>query len=326
MGLDRRGFLALATAATVLDGYWPAEAQTYPTQRIRIIVPFAAGGPTDIVARLISQKLPQPWAQQVYVENIPAGSSNVGTDAAAKARADGYTILFVSGNIVVNPSLFNKVAWDPVRDFAPISLLATSAHVLSVHPSVPARSVGELVALLKANPGKYTYASPGLGTTAQLAAELFKLSVGVDLAYVPFNGASPAVVSTLGGHTPILFSALPQATPNVKDGKLRALSVTSHERSAALPDVPTMGEAGFPGQESIYPQGLLAPAGTPEAIIDLWHRETARILALADVKARLAAIGFDPVASSPEEFGAWIKAEVPRWAKVIRDVKIQRIE
>jgi tripartite-type tricarboxylate transporter receptor subunit TctC len=213
-----------------------------------------------------------------------------------------------------------------VRDFAPISLVATSMHVLAVHPSVPVRSVKDLVALLKANPGKYSYASPGAGTTGQMAAELFRLAVGVDLLHLPFNGAPPAIMSTIGGHTPILFAALPPVASNIKDGQLRALAVTGTSRSAAFPDVPTMAEAGFPNQESIFPQGILAPAGTPKDIIDLWYRETVRIFALPDVKARLGEIGFEPVASSPEEFGTWIRSEVPRWTKVIHDAKITMIE
>jgi len=201
-----------------------------------------------------------------------------------------------------------------------------SAHVLVVHPSVPANNVAELVALVKANPGKYSYASPGAGTTGQLAGELFKLSLGLDLIHVPFNGGNPAITSTIGGHTPLAFTALPAAASNIKGGKLRALVVTSGKRSPAFPDVPTMAEAGFPDQESVFMQAVLGPAGTPKDIVDLWYREVVRIVALPDVKERLAVLGFDPVANTPEDFGAWIKAEVARWAKVIRDANIPRIE
>jgi tripartite-type tricarboxylate transporter receptor subunit TctC len=327
MTLDRRRFFyTLAAAATTPAVSQFAYAQSYPSRPVRLIVPFPAGGSTDVIARIVAQKLRDQWSKQVIVENIPAGASNVGTAAAAKAAPDGYTILLVSGSIVVNPGLYLTISWNPVRDFAPISLVATSAHVLAMQPSVPASSVKELVALLKANPGKYSYASPGAGTTGQMAGELFKLSVGVDLLHVPFNGAPPAIMSTIGGHTPILFAALPTVASNIKDGQLRALAVTGASRSAAFPEVPTMAEAGFPNQESIFPQGILAPAGTPKDIIDLWYREVVRIVGLPDVKARLAEIGFEPVASSPEEFGAWIRSEVPRWAKVILDAKISRIE
>jgi tripartite-type tricarboxylate transporter receptor subunit TctC len=327
MAIVRRRLLQLAGAAVMgpMAGRL-AWAHAYPARPVRMIVPFTAGGPSDVIPRIIVQKLPDHWRKQVYVENIPAGASNVGTAAAAKASPDGQTILVVSGSLVVNPSLYAKVAWDPLRDFAPVSLAAASAHVLAVHPSLPANTAKELAALVKANPGKYGYASPGAGTTGQLAGELFKLSLGLDLLHVPFNGATPALTSTIGGHTPILFAALPAVTSSVKDGKLRALAVTGGARSQALPDVPTMIEAGFPDQESIYPQGIVVPAGTPKDIIDLWHREIVRIVALPDVKERLAAIGFEPVANTPEQFGAWIKAEVPRWAKIIKDANIPRIE
>jgi tripartite-type tricarboxylate transporter receptor subunit TctC len=293
---------------------------------VRLIVPFAAGGPTDVIARIVAQKLSESWGKQVYVENVPAGASNVATAATTKAPPDGHTLLVVSGSLVVNPNLYANVTWDPIRDFAPITLIAASAHILAVHPAFPASTVQELAALVKANPGKYSYASAGAGTTGRLAGELFKLSAGLDLQHVPFGGAAPAMTSTIGGHTPILFAALPGVVPNIKDGKLRALATTGTKRSSALPDVPTMAEAGFPGQESIFPQGLVAPAGTPKDLIALWHREVARVVALPDVKERLQAIGFEPVANEPEEFGAWIKSELPRWERVIRDAKIPRIE
>jgi tripartite-type tricarboxylate transporter receptor subunit TctC len=325
MMITRRGLLAFSAAA-VLPVSSAAVAQTFPSQHVRVIVPFAAGGPADVIARTIVQKLPESWSRQTTIEFIPAGASNVGTAAVARAPADGYTILVTTGTIVTNPGLFAKLKWDPVHDFSPISLVAASAHVLAVHPSMPVHSVSELVALLKANPGKYSYASGGLGTSGQLAAELFKQSVGADLAHVPFGGASPALASTLGGHTPILFAAVPGLAANIKDGSLRALAVTSDRHVPALPDVPTLAEAGYPGQESIFPLGMLAPADTPRPIIDQWHREIVRILALPEVKERLAAIGFEPVGSSPDAFGAWIRTELPRWAGVIREARIQRIE
>jgi tripartite-type tricarboxylate transporter receptor subunit TctC len=323
LGHARLGLPAFFTAAALFVSS-AAVAQTFPSQRVRIIVPFVAGGPADIIARIISQKLPESWSRQTVVENLPGGSTNAGTAAVARAPADGHTILAAVSSIVTNPSLFKNLKWDPVRDFAPVSLVAASPVVLVVHPSVPAHSVSELVALLKANPGRYSYASSGVGTMSHLAAELFKLSVGVDMAHVPFGGGSPALASALGGHTPILFAT--GLTANIKDGSLRALAVTSAKRTPALPGVPTFAEAGYPGLESVFIQGMLAPAGTPRPIIDQWHREIDRIVALADVKERLAAIGFEPVGSSPDEFDAWIKAELPRWARVIREAGIERIE
>jgi len=327
MALDRRLFLLSAGAAmggVPLNGN--ARAQSYPSHQVRLIVPFAAGGPSDVIARIVAQKLPDAWSKHAYVENLPAGASNVGTSIAAKAPPDGHTLLVVSGSLVVNPSLYAKITWDPVRDFAPISLIAASAHILAVHPAFPAKTVQELAALVKTNPGKFSYASPGAGTTGQLAGELFKLALGLNLLHVPFNGANPALTSTIGGHTPILFAALPGVAPSIKDGNLRALAMTGTNRSQVLPDVPTMTESGLPNQESIFPQGIVAPAWTPAEVVERWHAELVRIVALPEVKDRLAAIGFEPVANKPEEFAAWIREEVPKWAKVIREAKIARIE
>lgn len=328
MAVHRRQFLLCAAAAVAISCVSPsASAEAYPERPVRIIVPFGAGGPSDLIARVIAQKLSDRWAQRPYVENITGAGGNIGTSVAAKAAPDGYTMLVVAGWFVVNPSLYARIPYEPVKDFAPITMVAASSHVLVVHPSVPAHNLRELVVLIKANPGKYSYASPGWGTTGQLTGELFKLSQGLDLAHVPFpGGAAPAMISTIGGHTPIATVALPGAAANIMDGKLRALAVTSGKRSLAFPDVPTMAEAGFPDQESVYPQAIVAPAGTPKEIVDLWYREVARIVALPDVKERLAAWGFEAVANTPGEFGAWIKAEVPRWAKVIRDANVKRAE
>jgi tripartite-type tricarboxylate transporter receptor subunit TctC len=327
MPFDRRNFLQLAATALAAPAMpQAASTQTYPARPVRLIVPFPAGGALDVTARTIAQHVSDRWSQRVFVENLPTGASNVGTATAARAPADGHTLLVVSGSFVVNPSIYTRIPWNPVRDFVPISLLATSGHILAIHPSIPANSVKELVALIKADPRKYNYASPGTGTTGQMCAELFKLSLGLDLLHVPFNGAPPAITSTIGGYTPILFAALPAVVPAIKGGQLRGLAVTSGKRSTVVPDVPTMAEAGFPDQESLFPQGIVAPAGTPPDIIDLWHREIRRIFALPDVTERLVTMGFEPLASTPEEFGAWIAAEIPRWAKVVREANIARIE
>jgi tripartite-type tricarboxylate transporter receptor subunit TctC len=327
MQLIRRHFLRLACAAAATSAVSrTAEAQTYPTRAVRIIVPFTAGGPATVLAHVIAQPLTETWGQSFYVENLPTGASNVGTATAAKAAPDGYTLLIVTPSFVINPSLYAKLAYDPIRDFTAVALAVTSPHVLVVNPSFPAHNVKELVALVKANPGKYSYASAGTGQSAQLACELFKLAFGLDLLHVPFNGGAPAMNSTIGGHTPIAFNALPSAAALIKEGKLRALAVTSGQRAPEFPDVPTLAEAGVPGQESLFFQGVVAPVGTPKEIVDQLYREIAKILVRPEVKERLAAIGFGVSISSPEEFQAQIKSEMARWAKVIRDANIKRIE
>jgi tripartite-type tricarboxylate transporter receptor subunit TctC len=315
-------FIGVATAA----GSSAAWGQAYPTRPVRIIVSAAAGGPSDVIGRIVAQKLGERLGQQFYVENIPTAAGNVAVGMVARAAPDGYTLLSPTSAVVINPSLYANLSYDTLRDFAPVTLAAASPHVLTVNPELPVHSVQELIAFVKAAPGKYSYASPGTGTTGQLAGELFKLSLGLDLVHVPFNGAAPAVLSTIGGHTPIMFSALPSAAPNIKDGKLRALAVTTAKRDPQFPDVPTLAEAGVPGQESEFIQCVLAPAGTPKEIVDRLYQEIARAMALPDVKERLAAIGFTPVANTPAEFAAELKAEVARWGKVIRDAKIPKIE
>ena len=309
--------------ALLLAGAGAASAQTYPDKPVRVIVPFAPGGPTDVVARIIADKLSQSLGKQFYVENRAGAGGNIGMGQAAAAPPDGYTVLFVSSSFVVNPSLYAKIPYDPNKDFAPVTIAGASPNVLSVHPSVPAKSVKELVDLIKANPGKYSFASPGLGTTPHLAGELLRLTQGIDMVAVQFGGAGPAVQSAVGGHTPIAFTALPPAAPQVKDGMLRALAVTSGKRSTALPDVPTMAEAGFPGQESDTLQAVLVPAATPKEIVALLHREIVKAIGLPDVREKFAALGFEPIANTPEEFAAQIKVEIEKWAKVIRDAKLK---
>jgi tripartite-type tricarboxylate transporter receptor subunit TctC len=302
----------------------PSFAQSsYPDHPVKVIVPFAAAGPTDVMARLITQKLSEHLGKQFYVENQAGAGGNIGMGNAAKATPDGYTILFVSSSYVVNPSLYAKIPYDPYKDFIPVTIAGDSPNVLVVNPSLPANSVKELVDLIKANPGKYSFASAGTGTTPHLAGELFKLSYGLDLVHVPFNGAGPAIQSTVAGHTPIGFTALPPAAPLVKGGQLRALAVTGKTRSSALPDVPTMEEAGLKGQESDTLQGVLVPAGTPKEIADLLYREIVKIVHEPDVQEKFATLGFDPIANSPDEFAAEIKVEIAKWGKVIKDANIK---
>jgi len=315
--------LVVGIAALASSGAW---SQAYPVRPVRVIVSAAAGGPSDVIGRIVAQKLSERLGQQFYVENVPTAAGNVAVGMVAKAAPDGYTLLSPTSAVVINPSLYSNLSYDTLRDFAPVTLAAASPHVLTVNPDVPAHTVQELIALVRANPGKFSYASPGTGTTGQLAGELFRVSLGLDLIHVPFNGAAPAVLSTIGGHTPIMFSALPSAAANIKDGKLRALAVTSAQRYPEFPDVPTLAEAGVPDQVSTFIACILAPAGTPKPVVDTLYREIARMIVLPDVKERLAALGFTPVANTPEEFGIELKAEVARWAKVIRDAKIPKIE
>src|SRR6266436_1628158 len=304
MNIPRRRFIHLAGSAAALLVASRVGAQTYPTRPVRVIVPFAPGGPTDIVARLLTQKLGDHLGRQFYVENVAGAGGNLGMRAAARAAPDGYTLVLVSSSYMVNPSLYPHVPYDP-------------------SPSLPVKSVEQLAEFVKANPGKLSFASAGMGTTPYLSGELFKLSLGADLVHVPFNGSAPAIQSTLGGHTQFAFVVLAPAVPHIREGSLRGLAVLSAERSSALPDVPTIAEAGFPGQEADTLLGMLVPAGTPKEIIDLLHREIVRSVALPDVKERLDAIGFVPVANTPDEFAAVIKVESERWAKVIRAANIK---
>lgn len=318
------GALAVILAATI--GAAPALAAGYPEKPVKIVVPFAPAGPTDVMARLIAQKLSENLKQQFYIENKAGAGGNLGAMQVAKSAPDGYTLLVASSSYVVNPSLYANNPYDPFKDFTPITLAAASPNILTVHSDVPVKTVKELIALVKANPGKYSIANPGVGTTPQLAAELFKLELKLDATSVPFNGAGPAIQSAVGGHTPIAFTALPPTAPQVQSGKLRGLAVTSAKRSSALPDVPTMTEAGVAGQESETMQGIFAPAGTPKEIVDLLNREIAKVMAMPDVKAKCAQLGFDVVANKPDEFTAYIKKEVAKWGKVIKDAKIPQIK
>jgi len=295
-----------------------AFAQAYPERPVRVIVPFAPGGTTDIFTRVAAQKLSERLGRQFIVENIGGASGNIGTGQAARAAPDGYTILSAFSSYVVNPMLFEKLPYDPDKDFAPVTLAVSSTTVLSVNPSIPAHSVKDLVDLVRANPGKYNFASPGAGTQAHLAGEQMRQSLGLDLVHVPYNGAGPSVTAIAGGHSPIGFSTIASAAAQIKGGTLRALAVTSKTRSPILPDVPTMAEAGYPDIEGDSWVGIMVPARTPKDIVTLLHREIVAIIALPDVKERLVTLGFDPVASTPEEFGNRIATEIEMWAKVIK--------
>ena len=318
-----RGFvfcasLAIAALFAAMFAAPGRAADNYPDHKVRVIVPFAAGGPTDVIGRMVAERLSDAWGQQLYVENMPGAGGNIGVEAAGRAAPDGYTIVVVSTGFITNPSMYSKIGYDPVKDFAPISLVAASPNVVTVHPSVPAKDLKELIALIKANPGKYSFAQPATGSTPHLAGELFKQTYNLDLVTVPFNGAPLAVNSTLGNHTPIAFTALPPAMGNVKDGSLRGVAILAKERLRALPDLPTNVEEGVPGLESDTLTGILAPAGTPKAIIDKWNAAIVKMAADPETRKKLDTLGFVPVANSPEQFAERIKAEMARWDKVVK--------
>jgi tripartite-type tricarboxylate transporter receptor subunit TctC len=316
-------FTALLVAGAA---YAQPATSDYPHKPVRVIVGFTAGGPSDVIARLVAQKLSEAWGQQIYVENQPGAGSNTASVTAAKSAPDGYTVLVVSTGFIVNASLYAKVPYDPVKDFQAVTLVAASPNVLVVNPSVPAKSVKELIEVIKANPGKYSFAGPGIGSTPHLSGELFKLKFKLDLVHIPFGGAGPAIQSTLAGHTPIAFTALPPAIQQIKEGTLRGLAILADKRVAALPDLPTMAQAGVPDQEADTLTGIVMPAGTPRAIVDKWQREVAKMVASPEGAEKLAALGFVPVGNTPEEFATRIQVELKKWAEVIHDAKIPQIQ
>ena len=280
--------LRVVLAATwLLSGIVAASAQGYPSKPVRVVVGFPAGGPTDAIARIVAQKLTDDLGQQFFVENIGGAGGNTAAGQVARVTPDGYTIMAISTGFVVNPSLYAKVPYDPVKDFAPVTLVAVSPNVVVVNPQVPAKTLPELVQLIRDNPGKYSFAGPGVGSTPHLGGELFRLAFQLDLVHVPFTGAGPAIQATVGGHTPIAFTALPPALSAVQSGQLRALGVASSERAAGMPDVPTFAEQGVKDQDADTLTGIVAPAGTPKEIVDLLYREIAKIVARPDVKERL---------------------------------------
>jgi tripartite-type tricarboxylate transporter receptor subunit TctC len=315
----------LLAAMLLLSGIQASSAQQYPTRPVRVVVGFPAGGPTDAIARIVAQKLSDKLGQQFFVENVGGAGGNTAAGQVARVTPDGYTIMAISTGFVVNPSLYAKVPYDPIKDFAPVTLVAVSPNVVVVNPSVPAKTLPELVQLIKNNPGKYSFAGPGVGSTPHLGGELFRLAFNLDLVHVPFTGAGPAVQATVGGHTPIAFTALPSSLSAIQAGQLRALGIAATERTVQLPDVPTFAEEGIKDQEADTLTGLVAPAGTPKEIVDLLYREIAAAVAQPDVKDRLTVLGFKAVANKPDEFAARIKLEIEKWGKVVHDAKL-RIE
>ncbi len=300
-----------------------ATAQTWPARPVKLIVGFAPGGPTDLFARLIAQKLGEATGKNFYIENVPGAGGDVGAVRTAQSPPDGYTLLVTGGNLTNNPYLFANAGFDPLKDFDAVTVGAQTPVVLAVNPSVPAQTVKELVAWIRANPGKESYASPGTGTPPQLVGALFQHALNLDLVHVPFGGGGPAVEATVAGHTPVSFGALAPAVPLIQHGDLRALAVTGQARSPTLPDIPTMAEAGFPDVEGSVWTVVVVPAGTPKDIIAKLHDLIVASLAQADVKEKLAAMAYVPIGNSPEQCEAFFKSEMAKWGKVIKDAGLK---
>ena len=301
-----------------------AQPAAYPTKPIRIVVAYTPAGATDILARTIGQKLTEAWGQAVIIDNRPGANGNIGTEYAAKATPDGYTLLMVTaGTHGINPGLYRKLGFDAVKDFAPVSLVAMVPNVFVVNNGVPSKDLKEFIAYAKANQGKLNYGSPGNGSTAHLSMELFKSMTGIQMVHVPYKGSAGVLADLIGGQIVVTMDNMPPYVPQVKAGKIRALAVSPARRSPALPDVPTVAEAGVPGYDSGAWFGLVAPANTPKDLVAKLSRETARILKLPDVSARLADLGAESVGGTPEQFSAHIKAEIAKWAKVIRDANVE---
>jgi tripartite-type tricarboxylate transporter receptor subunit TctC len=312
--------LALISAAATQ----PVSAQNYPARPVKLVVPYPAGGPIDMIARMLAQKLPETLGGQFYVENVAGAGGTIGMRAVANAPADGYTLLIANENLVLQPIIKANVPYDPFKSFAPVTLVASAPMMIAVHSSLPTKNMKGLIALLQANPGKYNYASPGYGSSPHLASEwLFNLTYGLNVVHVPFQGAAPAVQAVLTGEPPIFHEVLPAVAPHITQGTMRALAVASSKRSGLFPDVPTLQEAGTPGHEVGFWSGVLLPAGTPKEIIELLQRQIAKTMALPEVKDRFVTIGFDPVTSSPEGFAAHMVAESDKWRKVVREANIK---
>ena len=316
--------VTLASVAAVIAASSPAQAQQkFPTKPIRLIVPFPPGSQADTVARLLGQQLAEAWAKPVVIDNAAGAAGNIGADRAAKATPDGYTLgLMTQGLLVINPSLY-RLTFDPVRDFAPVSQVAVSPLMLVVHNAVPAKSVKELVALAKAQPGGLMFASGGSGTVNHLTAELFKSVAGLDIRHIPYKGVVTAIPDLLGGRVTMMFIPIAAGLPQVREGRLHALAVTSLRRSPATPKLPTIAESGYPGFEITAWFGLLAPARTPATIVRKLHLETVKTLALPDLRAKFADLGLEAIGNSPDEFAASIRSEIPKWAKVIKEAGIK---
>jgi tripartite-type tricarboxylate transporter receptor subunit TctC len=316
--------MRIVATLAVLALALPAAAQQYPTKPIRLVVPFAPGGSSEIISRVVAQKLSEALGHQVVVENRPGGAGNIAMEQVARSEPDGYTLILGHiGTLAVNPAMFPKLPYDPNRDFAPISLMAAVPNVIVVNPSVPAKTLQEFAALAKKRPGTINYGSAGTGSSGHLAMEYFKQVAQIDLVHVPYKGTGPMLADLLGGQTEATFTGVPPLLPHIKQGKLRALAVGSAKRTDALPDVPTVAESGYAGFETSQWYGLLAPAKTPKAVVDKLSAEVAKALRQPDVVQRLAADSATPIGSTPEEFAAYIRKEQERWGRVVKTANIK---
>jgi tripartite-type tricarboxylate transporter receptor subunit TctC len=319
-----KSLMSVALLAAVALSLPAHAATTYPTKPIRIIVAYTPAGTTDILARALGQKMTETWNQPVIVDNRAGAAGNIGTEVAARATPDGYTLIMgTAGTHGINVSLYRKLGWHPLNDFAPVSLVAMVPNIMVVNNALPVKNVREFLAYVKANPGKLSYGSPGNGSTAHLSMELFKSMTGANLVHIPYKGSAGVMADVMGGQIAVTIDNMPPYLPNVRAGKMRALAVSTAKRSSAVPDLPTIAEAGVPGYDSGAWFGLLAPAGTPRAIVNQLSAETARILKQPEVNKRISELGAEPVGSTPEEFTALIKSEILKWAKVIKDANVE---
>jgi tripartite-type tricarboxylate transporter receptor subunit TctC len=317
------GFVAaLALSAYALG----AHAQSFPTKQVRLVVPFAAGGSTDIVARTVGQKLNEMWGQPVIVDNRAGASTMIGTDIVAKAPPDGHTLLITPAPFTIVPSLAKKLPYDPHKDFAPITLINTTPLVVVVHPGVPVKSVKELIALAKSKPGALNFGSSGSGGSNHLAGELFNAMAGVKMVHVPYKGNAPALADLVGGHVDLVFNGLTSALPLIKSGRLRAVGVTSLKRASALPEIPTLDEQGLKGFQAVAWNGVTAPAGTPKNVIDKINADVVKVLSSPELLAKLKSEGSDPVGASVAEYTAFLRDEIAKWAKVIKAANIKGLQ
>jgi tripartite-type tricarboxylate transporter receptor subunit TctC len=318
--VDFRRAVLLLSGCSLAAVCFPLQAADYPDKPVRLVVGFTPGGPSDIIARLLGQKLSELWAQQVIVDNRPGAGGNIAAEIVAKAPPDGYTLLLGNNSILAtNKALYRKLGYDPVKDFAPVILVASQPNILVVPAALPVQSVSELIALAKAKPGQLNYASSGSGAAAHLAGELFKTMANVDVVHIPYKGGAPALADVLSGQNQLMFATSLSVMPHIKSGRVRALAVTTAQRMRALPELPTVAEAGVPGFEATTWHGIVVPTGTAPAVIERINADVARALHVPEVRERFEALGAEVIGGTPQEFAAYIEKEIPKWTQVVKD-------